>query len=1541
MPKIISFPDIPDKEFEVGDDFTPTDVEELYNIHRPVQSAGRQALGRFAQGLGGSLAGIPESAAIIANKIGDEFPSIDEGKPLTELDTYKLGKRIRETAEQLAPVDPKREKYFWIDTLPGAAGSMVGFLGAGGLAKKALTIGGTKLTGAAAADAVAGKLASDAIAGRVAVAGVGAASGMAEGYEDAIRRGAPPETAWKSGLINAGLGTTEAASLGRWIDGVNRASGGRLLSAVKEGTIEGAQEVLQQFGGNITASDILKYDPDRKWSKDVLEGGASGGILGSIAGLLIGGRRTGGSTPITPPTQTGTTPTAPTQTDRPLYDEGRPILEASEVDRISTGVEQALSEIPAEEVLATEPEVPVAPELPSGLGAVPPLAPSGQDEKMPTADTGELSDPVVPETPTIVPPEPNLLPLTTQVLKDQLETVPEPVVEPVVEPTAQEPGLPQVVQGNTQQEVAAEEGKKEEVKPSFPLIREASRQQNTIRLAFDTKSGTPPTPEQIESEFSKKGFDVSVTQFNPHEFSKALNEVRYRVDVFDEQGRYSDDKAKSAFESVLGQTENINARGSKSVIDPAIAALESKIKSPSDTTQAVIIPGLDPATARAVWNSALRIAIGVLKATKNVQRAIQAGINFIKHELSKRKLALDDEAEAGLRSEFQSGLTAPGPVRERAKTGTSQSALYQGGEYVLRNEKEDTKLANEFVDNREGDLEQAFQDSKLISEIAFRKVVQAEILARASVEWSKSGKFDPGLVRLMGSIGAEIKAMKSGAGQDLQAEKQVNQKLYPHMPVLSWLDILRQKHAKDIAPDLKGKEPSIIGAADKAGKVAKEAKDKKGRVFVEVLDEDMRQQGVSPEVRKKILKAAARIIRTKPKTPAELWDAMAQEWNMEAMDGPTSQRLKELSQEAQDTPVGSRRNKVLQKMVDTLYDAKGVSAYEFLKDFWYANILSSLRTFGDVLLGSGINGFTMATRGALDAAMVRRSPLQAVRILGQYFGGIAEGASNAIDIIKTGDYSRLPDAEARLMAMLEDPLTMRASALEAFKRAPQTWKKILGQTAYVSRIMTGLDFVGGLGARDSMLVYSVLTRNDTASLEALNKRFEKETNQQAEQQSKTELGPKAKRIDVLARKRELLEQGIDKDIRDNAGDLGRLAALNVQPVGWMQPVVDFVGSWPFIAKTAFGLNFLRASANMLQQAADWMPGVGLVSFGRASITESQWFKDLPKKHPMRLWGLAVSPERRRLIASAQIGGLGITAMAAAAVLGDDDKDKNLDISAGWKGLSPSQRKQLMDSGERPYHIKIGKRWFSYKQTPFAAALAFVGTARDQNRFNKEKWDEQQFGEQLVNAFIGGSLYFKDISALSSFANLVGISASNSEDIDYSDVNRILAQSTASVAGGLIPLASLQRDIDSWLDPQIYKANSGTDYWLRNVPFVRRTIGEGPVINALGEPAIVGREPWSRWTIAENERPLYDMLRNKFHEGVFLPVAGATAQTMDEQTGERRRMTPVETYGYQKKSGQLMKQELEKNLKALDKMTAPEFQKWLEQTQRQISVEARQ
>jgi hypothetical protein len=65
-------------------------------------------------------------------------------------------------------------------------------------------------------------------------------------------------------------------------------------------------------------------------------------------------------------------------------------------------------------------------------------------------------------------------------------------------------------------------------------------------------------------------------------------------------------------------------------IDAAIARLQAAKKKPTDTLQISIFPGLDPASFRAIWNTGIDIAIGVLKATRSVARAIAAALEHFR-----------------------------------------------------------------------------------------------------------------------------------------------------------------------------------------------------------------------------------------------------------------------------------------------------------------------------------------------------------------------------------------------------------------------------------------------------------------------------------------------------------------------------------------------------------------------------------------------------------------------------------------------------------------------------------------------------------------------------------------------------------------------------------------------------------------------------------------------------------------------------------------------------------------------------------------------
>ena len=200
-------------------------------------------------------ASVPDSVAIIADKIGNTFPSIDEGKSFNELTTHKIAEGIRNLAPKPQGDAPTGAKGFLTEDVPNAIGSVLGIM-AGGAAGRIAKLP-TWLGGVAA----------------------GAMSGGVDGYDDAKAHGADDDTAFKSFLINAGIGTTDEIPIMNWI----KKSGTQpLIRRIIEG---GSEEALQEFGqqvaSNITAGQL--YDPDRPW----LEGAASASGAGFTVGALF------------------------------------------------------------------------------------------------------------------------------------------------------------------------------------------------------------------------------------------------------------------------------------------------------------------------------------------------------------------------------------------------------------------------------------------------------------------------------------------------------------------------------------------------------------------------------------------------------------------------------------------------------------------------------------------------------------------------------------------------------------------------------------------------------------------------------------------------------------------------------------------------------------------------------------------------------------------------------------------------------------------------------------------------------------------------------------------------------------------------------------------------------------------------------------------------------------------------------------------------------------------------------------------------------
>lgn len=658
-------------------------------------------------------------------------------------------------------------------------------------------------------------------------------------------------------------------------------------------------------------------------------------------------------------------------------------------------------------------------------------------------------------------------------------------------------------------------------------------------------------------------------------------------------------------------------------------------------------------------------------------------------------------------------------------------------------------------------------------------------------------------------------------------------------------------------------------------------------------------------------------------------NAIAPEYGIGAVDDATVIRLSVLAQEAQRTPEGVRQNKVYQRMVEELWATGGINPYDLARDFWFANILSGLRTWIDVGVGSWLAGLTMVGRAATDS-VVRGQPRLAARMIAEFVLSTGEAIANGVDIIKTGDVTRLPGAQAKLW----DTLSGKGGhdSLEFAKASGTGWKRLIGQMAYVRRIMVALDYVGSMGTRDALMAWVALSRGDTESFAAASARYDRQARKDALAQAEAEM-PGAKRVDQRARAREILEEGIDREVRDAATVLGQVAALNAVPVGLGGIFYKLVAKVPWLLRAPMGLAFARAAINMAQNASDWMPVFGAANIVRSKVSQTEWFQNLPK--PLQAFGLDVPPERRRLILAAQIGGFALTAALAAFANDDDDE---FEITGTWTGMPPAKRSQLMSQGERPLSIRIGNTWISYRNTPFAAAMAFVGNVRDKKRFDGKKWDNEEVANRMVSAWLMGALYIKDVSALSQFAQLIGASAYSTKD-ELKSGAKWMADTIGNFGAGFIPGVSAMREIDTMTDPGVYRPNAGMEYWLRNVPFARRTIGDGPAVNALGDEISNPRTPWSRWLSLEPDDEVWTALSYQASQGVFLPVVSKTA-TIIGRDGDRRQMNDEEFYAYQQAAGAAWREALKRDLRFIRTAKPEVAQGWMKKRVEDIHSAAR-
>ncbi len=269
-----------------------------------------------------------------------------------------------------------------------------------------------------------------------------------------------------------------------------------------------------------------------------------------------------------------------------------------------------------------------------------------------------------------------------------------------------------------------------------------------------------------------------------------------------------------------------------------------------------------------------------------------------------------------------------------------------------------------------------------------------------------------------------------------------------------------------------------------------------------------------------------------------------------------------------------------------------------------------------------------------------------------------------------------------------------------------------------------------------------------------------------------------------------------------------------------------------------------------------------------------------------------------------------------------------------EGLTPEKRRQLFQNGWRPYslcHVKDGKvvsRW-TYKQLPFAAPFAVIGSMADQKRWRKEEWSKQSPQSQVIMSWLSGITFFKDISTLTSFTRAVGLSAyaTSKPEAGMDWLNQKLAQTFGRTATGFIP--SVVKEADQFVNSQSYRPTKDGDalgWWLQDVPVARKFAAEGPDINYIGEPTKNDPFPWRSWVGGNpNEERVWSTIGRFLSKNIWLPSFEGGTATVFDANGLPRDMTVREQYRYSKTAhtamGQYLNEHTPEEIEGMDREEA--------------------
>lgn len=582
-------------------------------------------------------------------------------------------------------------------------------------------------------------------------------------------------------------------------------------------------------------------------------------------------------------------------------------------------------------------------------------------------------------------------------------------------------------------------------------------------------------------------------------------------------------------------------------------------------------------------------------------------------------------------------------------------------------------------------------------------------------------------------------------------------------------------------------------------------------------------------------------------------------------DPATKKKIHAAATEALKKPAGFQRDEALVDVLATIARAKGISKMDVGLGLWYANILSGWTTQVRNLAGNVSNLlFETFTHGAT-------RPQHIPGMLAGLYNGILRGALEGGRILRTGKVTGTRVGKVEAPAALE---------LIKFKGAAyplNAWK-------YVFRVMAATDMTFFRSAEEmkARFLAREIVRKEGLTGNAGAKRLAELLHNAPAQRAAAEAQATQEGLTGGAKVRrvaEIMEQGRPPDLVQGAADYGRFATFNQDPQGVLGVLSSGIaGMSQRFAPLRLVVPFTRVVANVTNNALNFTPW-GYRRLFPSAFMDENWMK--PDAAPV---------DYQLQAARATLGTVGLVALYALAVQYRDDDDPPFMLTANGP-QDPDHRKQLRETGWEPYTVKMGDRYWSYRETPLHLVMATLGSLLDAQRY--KKLDEADAltryayaARQIGTAPLNQSF----LRSLSEFFEGLSDDRVPKSGAKFGGLSR--------TASSLV-IPNLVKQVDRLFDPTVYDAGTVQGALVRDIPVARR--GLDPALNILGEPIKADQNPFYS---LERPDPLWQLIGRR---QLWIPTPSRTMMVGDRPITPEEYRALIETRG-KWLSGQLRRPE---------------------------------